>query len=323
MISVTLAPCGGSGSAALGQFEGITLEGRVRTNQGQSVAGGAIVHLQTAGAMDAGQQFTASDGGFSFPNIAKTVYVVTVTAKGFESYQTTLDLSKSSSEYFLNVFLVPAGEAVQNPAALMSRSDQQAPKKARKENQKGVRALGQKNFAAARAHFEKALSIDRCYARAQANLAVVLEQQHQMESAIVLLRKSLKCDPEYLDSYIELGQFLDAQGKFSEGQAVLEEGVRRSPSTWQFYYELGLAEFRRGDYERAEASFNKVKFFNHSPPAELYVKLADLYVKERAFPKAYGAMQEYLRAAPKGRYAARVKSIMQQMETAGVVARSQ
>lgn len=310
--------------SALGQFNrGVTLEGRVRTNQGQTVPGGASIRLQTSEGMEVGTQFTTSNGEFSIPELRKAVYTITVTAKGFQTYHATLDLTDVANSYETNIELSPAPLGVPAGGGILSRSDEEAPGKARNESKKGVQALEKRKFANAKAHFERALAVDPCYARAQANLALVLEQQHDMTGAVALLRKSLKCDPDFLESYIELGQFLTAQHKFGESEAVLQQGVRLSPSAWQFYYELGLADFGGGNYHAAETNLLKAKFFNHSPPPELYVKLADLYVRERAFPDAYGAMQAYLRAAPRGRYAARTKSIMRQMEAAGVVSKSQ
>jgi hypothetical protein len=58
-------------------------------------------------------------------------------------------------------------------------------------------------------------------------------------------------------------------------------------------------------------------------PAEFHVRLADVYTKEGSYGKAYQEMQSYVHAEPNGRFAAKVKNIMQQMESSGVVSAAQ
>ena len=54
---------------------------------------------------------------------------------------------------------------------------------------------------------------------------------------------------------------------------------------------------------------------NPPAPPEVHVKLADVYFKERMFGKAYAEMQAYLVAEPDGRFAAKVKDLMRQMDS--------
>jgi len=49
------------------------------------------------------------------------------------------------------------------------------------------------------------------------------------------------------------------------------------------------------------------------------VKLADVYLKKNAFDKAYSEMESYLRAEPSGRFAVKVRELMKQLESAGLV----
>ncbi len=47
--------------------------------------------------------------------------------------------------------------------------------------------------------------------------------------------------------------------------------------------------------------------------------MADVYLKEKSYDKAYSHMDEYLKADPDGRFAAKIKNIMQQMKASGVL----
>ena len=80
-----------------------------------------------------------------------------------------------------------------------------------------------------------------------------------------------------------------------------------------------MAHFGLGQYSEAESEYLKVLALNSSPPAEFRVKLADVYLKEKAYDRAYSQMDQYLRAEPNGRFAGQVRSIMQQMKASGVL----
>lgn len=297
----------------------VDLQGRVRTSQGQSLPTGIRVVVQTDAGVDAAQQFATPDGEFSFPGLPKAIYNVTISAQGFQTYQRTVDLTLTGDTYFLDVYLSPANRQSGPGAAPPSRTDRLAPRNARKEESKGEQALAQHKSEEAKTRFEKAVEIYPCYARAQANLARLLEQDHDAGSAEAALRKGLACDPDYLQSYLELGQFLNEEKKYPDAKAVLQQGARRGPSVWQFYYQLGLADDGMGGTNQALADFLKVKQFNPTPPPIMYVRLANIYVKESAYPDAYNALEDYLSSDPTGPYAEKVKAVIQRLVSKGLV----
>jgi regulator of sirC expression with transglutaminase-like and TPR domain len=68
-------------------------------------------------------------------------------------------------------------------------------------------------------------------------------------------------------------------------------------------------------FTRAEQEYLKAESLSPSVPAEIHVKLADVYLKQSAYDKAYAEMQAYVRAEPDGRFAAKLKMVMHQMES--------
>ena len=56
-----------------------------------------------------------------------------------------------------------------------------------------------------------------------------------------------------------------------------------------------------------------------APTPDLHVKLADVYLKEGAFDKAYSEMDQYLQADPEGRFAAKTREVMKRLETSGLL----
>jgi tetratricopeptide (TPR) repeat protein len=260
-----------------------------------------------------------SDGTFYFDDLHEKRYRIVVFAPGFETHQQMVEFGQGIRLAVCNVTLVPVTKDSDEAAAAEPRSDSRAPKNARKEYEKASKDLAARDFDKAKADLEKAVKLYPCYARAQAHLATVLEVRHDSAGAEAALRKAIECDPDYLSSYIVLGQMLNDQRRFAESLPVLEAGARRAPSAWQLCYQLGVAYFGLDQYAKAEKEYQNVLEFNPSPPAELPLRLADIHLKEKAYDKAYAEMKQYLQADPTGRFAGKVRGIMQQIDASGVL----
>ncbi len=297
----------------------VSIEGEVRTEKEQLISSPVMVRLESNERMLFAQAPVSSDGQFRFDSIPKAIYHLITTAEGFQPSERELDLLHSPSRLFLNVYLAPTIKTKPVPEAAPALTDMNAPGKARREYERGSRALREKNLPEALAHFQKAVAEYPCYARAQTDLALALSALHDLPQAETGLKKAIECDPGLLDAYIQLGQLFNLEKRFAEGKAVLEQGVRRSAGSWQFYYQLGIAHYGLKDYTKAESDFLKVRSLNPAPPPELHVKLADAYLKQRAYDKAYPELQDYLRAEPQGRFADKIRSVIQRMESAGVL----
>ena len=327
VIVLSAALCSAGASPALAQHRPstepgtgsentVTLGGWIQGDYGGSVTNGVTVHLETSEGMSCGDQPVNTAGYFEFVGLAKTYYHLTVTAPGYQTYSQDLSLGTVGDKLVINVHLSPAPTSKSLPPPVSSSfTDNNAPKKARKEYQKGVGALRDKNLSEAESHLRKAVEEYPCYVRAQTDLAMVLNERQQFPASEAALKKAVECDPDYLDTYNELGQLYYNEKKYQESQAVLREGLRRSPQSWQFYYQLGADHYHLGQYPAAEQEYLKAESLNAFVPAEIHVRLADVYLKETAYGKAYTEMQAYVRKEPNGPYAERVRSLMHQMES--------
>jgi tetratricopeptide (TPR) repeat protein len=300
-----------------------TLEGRVRTDDGRTIPSGVQIRVEKLDGELAAALPPSSDGQFEISGLPKVVMHVIVTAEGFQTYQESIDLGRAASRIMVNIYLTPAGRTKPPAPELTARTDANASKNARKEYERGARAMEKKNLPEAQKYLERAVTEYPCYARAQADLGLVFSAKKEPAPAVAALRKAIECDPDYLAPYGLLGEIYNAERKFGEGEKVLLEGLRRSPNTWQFRYHLGSAHQGLGQFETAEGDYQKALSLNSNPPPQIYVKLADLYTKSNAYDKAYAQMQAYLRAEPDGRFAARIKSIMHEMESSGVLRAAQ
>lgn len=296
----------------------VDLNGQVRTDQGVTV-GNAMVRLETEEGELVDQKPVTTAGQFFFTNVPKALYVLTVTADGFETYRETLNMAEGADQYDVSITLIPASKLPQAQTELPALSDAQASKGARRDYEKAEKAIATHKYGEARKQLQAAVGQYPCYARAQTKLGLVMSQQKDYKGAEAAFRKSISCDAGYLEAYLELGQLLNAEKRFSESGPVLEEGLRQSPASWRFYYEAGVAEYGLMRYDQAKQQFEKAKSLTSQPSGDLDVKLADVYVKEHYFQKAYASMQDYLKVEPDGPLAPRIKAIMRQMESSGVL----
>lgn len=295
-----------------------SLTGQVRTDRGVAV-GSAMVRLQTAEGTNVEQSSATTAGQFFFSDIPKGDYILVVTAEGFETYRESVNMREGPDQYNVSVLLTPAGKPGQAYAEAPALSDAQAPKQARHEYEKAEKAIASRKYGDARKHLEAAVNQYPCYARAQTQLGLIMSQQKDYKAAEAAFRKSVSCDAGYLDAYLELGQILTAEKRFDEAAPILEQGSRQAPAYWRFYYVSGEAQYGLKHYDLAEQQFNKARSLASAPVAELDAKLADVYLRENSFQKAYASMQDYLRAEPDGRLAPRIRTIMKQMESSGVL----
>lgn len=316
--ALVLIACLGLPAGAGAQGRDANLNGQVRTDEGLAVKN-ATVKLETEEGELVQEQPTTTAGQFFFNNIPKAMYVLTVTAEGFETYQQTFNMGEGANQYDISVSLTPAGKPVQAKTEPPALSDAQAPKEAKRDYDKAEKAISSRKYGEARKQLKSAVDQYPCYAKAQTKLGLIMSQQKDYRDAEAAFRKSISCDAGYLDAYLELGQLLNAEKRFAEAGPILEQGLRQSPASWQFYYEAGVGQYGLGHYDVAMQQFEKAKALTAQPSADLDVKLADVYVKENSFQKAYASMQEYLKLEPEGAFAPRIKTIMKQMESSGVL----
>ena len=303
--------------AALEAAEGRTAVGQVRSLAGNVVTDGVTLRLETTDSTLIAVQTGSTDGRFHFNGLSMLVYKLTVTATGFQPFTTEVDLSGYRPNISVDVTLVPLNKTKSTPATLAPMTDAAAPRTARKEYEKGGRALDEQNFSEAQRHFQKALDEYPCYARAQTDLALALMMRNDSAHAEAALRKSIACDRGFLPAYTRLGRLLNTAKRYADCETALAEGLRLSPSSWELNYQLGDAHAGLHQYAKAEQEYLKARSLNPAAPAELHVKLADLYFQMKVYDKSMAEMRAYLLDDPNGRYAERTRVILQEMESSG------
>jgi len=298
----------------------LNVAGQVHTSTQAPVPQSAMVSLETTNGVVVAQQPVNPDGHFEFQPVPKRDYRLVVKALGYETVEKPID-SSFMSNVFIDVVLPASPEESRGmrPGFLIM-TDSLAPKVARKEYEKGVKALENRDSEKAKASFEKAVAVYPCYARALNRLASILIVQHQPAPAEKALNKSIECDPSFFDADYRLAQVLNGEKRFKESVTMLDKALSRSPSSWQLRYQLAASYAGLGQYDKAEEQYLKVLSLAPSEvPPGVHLELADVCLHERAFDKAYAQMSAYLRVVSAGAGSDAIRKTMQELESSGVV----
>jgi Flp pilus assembly protein TadD len=297
-----------------GQDSTRVIEGQVRVTNGGALPNGITVKLTVAENVVVAQQMVGTTGRFVFHDLTDKFYTVVVTADEYQTATALVDMGYDASRY-PTLYLTPLGAKKTPSAPAESVTDLAAPKKARKEYEQGHDAFQAKDLAEARKHFEKAIEIDPCFARALTELGVTLTLQGDLASAETSFQKSIHCDGGFLESYLQMGILMGMEKKYAEGESVLQQALRVAPSDWQPYYRLGIIHEQWGKYKEAEQDYLKAVSLSPAVPPEVHIRLANACLQQREYESAYNEMQTYLRIAPDGPLASQTRSMLQEVDS--------
>ena len=100
-------------------------------------------------------------------------------------------------------------------------------------------------------HFKRAVEIEPGYARAQYNLAGVLNEKGQVDEAITHFQRALEIQPGYSMAHYQLGEILRQRGRVDEAIAHFRRAVEIRPDYAEAHNGLGVALLRKGQVDEA------------------------------------------------------------------------
>ena len=291
-----------------------SIEGQIRVTTGGPLPSGINVKLEVAENIVVAQQMVGTTGRFEFHDLPEKYYQIIVIAEGYQPASAQVDMQYHASR-FPTVYLIPLGPKKSPPGPSESTTDLAAPKKARKEFQQGHAAFEAKDLASARKHFERAIEMDKCYARVLTELGVVLTLEGELSSAENSFQASIHCDGAFLEPYLQLGILLDMEKRYTQSESILQQGLRVAPGDWQPYYRLGIVHQHSGKYKEAAEEYRKAMSLSPAVPVQVHVFLADAYLQQKDYDQACTEAQTYLGTAPDGPLAGQARSMLQQVES--------
>ena len=276
------------------------VDGRVLNEKGEGI-GGAKLTFRRAGAGPEAVM-SKSNGRWAYLGLASGAWDVDVEAPGYMPFKTTVQLSEVEHVPSMTIQLKPEPKAAPKAEGV--------PKNAAADVipilEHGNALLQQKDFAGARAEYEKGLAAIPNNAVILRAIAQTYYGEKNLDKAIETLQKVLVIEPTDTTAQLLLGQMQLEKGNLDEGQATI---AKLPPDTIQdsaVYANLGILLLNKKRVDDAWGYFDKaVKLAPTEADNYYYRGLAEMQGKKRAEAKA--DFQKYLELAPTGDYATDVK----------------
>jgi tetratricopeptide (TPR) repeat protein len=198
----------------------------------------------------------------------------------------------------------------------ISLTSLQAPKKAKKSYQKGLKAVRKQKWAAGQKEFEKAVEIYPGYAAAWFQLGRSLEQQDNLAEARKAYGRALASDEKFLNPYFQLTGIAMREQKWQEVVETTDRIVKLNAINFPAaYFYNSVANYNLKNFEAAENSAREALKLDtqHQFPKIDHV-LGVILAQRGDLASAAQHMRSYLKLVPEGSDADTVKQQLTEIE---------
>lgn len=284
------------------------IDGRVLNERGQPVEK-ATVQLRQAGSNTGPDVFTNSKGRWAYMGLAGGEWNIDVSAPGYLTKKRSLRLSDVYRLPPLEMQLEPAPQAAPQPAP-------EVPKDASAEIiaalERGNLLLEQKNYAEARAEYERALAAVPDNPIILRGIARTYYGENRLDEAIATLKKAVEKDPNDTEAILLLASLHLEKGNLEEGKAILLKLPPEVVKDPGIYVNAGILLLNKKKPQDAWEQFDKaVSLKPDDAEAYFYRGLAGVQLKKKA--EARADLQKYLQVAPGGPQAADAKELLKSL----------
>lgn len=295
----TQQPPGTSQPSVIPGGNNCSITGRVLFGDNLRGAEGLLITLKQSG-LPRDRTYTRSEGQFEFVGLPTTMFTVTVEAEGYRPAEELVDLSFSCQRTGVMITLEAELQIQRSgpTGAAVSARVLQIPSKARKEFEKGVKELHQKqNAKKSLAYFTRAIEIYGDYDEAYVQLAVAHSQLGDNGKAKEVLRQALAHYSDNFRAHALLGMMLNRDGKLAEGIAELQAAVKGGDDNWLTHYELGKALIRNKRGDEAMVPAQQAHELNPEEP-RVHLLLHDACILQNDIEAALAEVEEYIKLFP-------------------------
>lgn len=217
-------------------------------SDGSHFNGMARVRLITQEGAEAAEGQVDASGHTVISGLIPATYTVEASAAGFATARETVQLETKWSQLSVILTMKPEETEKEVPAGLAPPL--LAPK-ARKELEKGLEAFRQKDYAQARNHIEKALTMAPGDPDVQYLMGLLELQEKNVGKAEEHFQKAIQIFPNHVGALETLGEVYGSQGKFGEAIPLLEKGVSLQEGSWKAHWRLGQAYLHANQPQKA------------------------------------------------------------------------
>ena len=265
---------------------------------------------------------TDTQGRFYFQGVAPGDYTLVTSKEGYYTKEQDLKIRIAMAGQYVTVFLTAEGALMKGKGdPHVTAAELALPPKTRDEFDKGKNDLKKRKYPGAIHHLEGVTRAQPDFALGFEVLGVAYYRSGDPARAEAAFHKAIDLDPKRAESYIQLGLISYDQRHYADSRRYLETGLRMEPDSWFGHYQLGLTHFSLGNFKDCEKEFRKAQDLDPSF-SEVHVRLGNVYLRLKNVPKAMAEFEDYLHMDPQGRFAARVRQVVDEMRNAGVAPKS-
>jgi tetratricopeptide (TPR) repeat protein len=277
----------------------------------------AKVQLTTEAGQVVTSTLTGQDGRFSFRNLAKGNYIVTVTAEGFGT-----DTQKVIIVGF-NVPEVKIGlkknakldDKTSSGGDTVSSRELMLPEKAQEDLHKGMERLYKKNDPSGSVpYFQKVLTLAPSFYEAYYQEGMAYTFERKLADAETAFQKAVSTsNDKYSDPCFGMAAILSDQERFKEAEEFSRHGLELQPGAARGHFELARALFGEGHTAQAQESAIEARRLNptFSP---LYIILANIHLQLHNDAAVVDDLGTYLKLDPNGPFAAQARDLKEKTE---------
>jgi len=303
----------------IGQLQGPLrkiLSGYIREAGTGHVIGEARVELQNAMGTPIGSVYSDRNGVYEFDDIPGDCYV-SVQHEGYAPLREFVRPDGSGHVYKdIMMTLVGSGSGSKS-ASPVSEHQLGIPSKARGLFDKGIQLIVDRaDYRGAVLQFAKAIAKYPSYYEAYAAMGLAQNKMGDAAAAEAAFRKSVELSAEkYPQALIDLGSMYNGQKRFAEAEPLFRKVIAVDASSWRGQFELAVALSGQQRFKEAAASASAARDLKPDNP-QIYLLLYNLHIHTNDFPGALRDTESYLKLAPDGAAADRVRRMRDQVEKA-------
>ena len=190
------------------------------------------------------------------------------------------------------------------------------PGNARKEFEKGDKDARSNHLPSAAEHLEKAVAQYDKYAAAWFELGGVYASSKEMDKSRQAFEKSIEADPHYIPPYVSLANLQLQNNEFEPAIETAGKALDLDPTIGTANLIQAIGNFRLNRLDAAEKSAQQAEKGPHADMPDLHALHAQILLQEHDVPGAAAQMRAYLKEFPKGRFAAEIRTNLQQIDAA-------
>jgi tetratricopeptide (TPR) repeat protein len=292
------------------------VSGYIREEGSGHVINYARIELQNAMGTPIAFAYSNGNGEYEFDDIGGDCYL----AVQHEGYTPIREFVRpdGSGHVYKDLFLRPVSrDSTSESVKPVSEHELSIPPKAREMFEKGIQLVVEKSdYRGAVAQFIRAIDKYPSYYEAYAAMGLAQNRLGDAAAAEAALRKSIELSAEkYSQAMIDLASMYNGQKRFVDAESLSSKAIALDASSWRGEYELAVALSGQRRFKEAVTSATAARDLKPENPP-VYLLLYNLHIHMEDYPAALRDTDSYLKLAPDGATADRVRKMQEQIQKA-------